>query len=207
MVESLPAGGGVSFVVVDDTAAWPDPTADAIFRQLLTQAAGVDPAPTFLVNLGDFAGPGTAERHEHYLRLVDGLPFPDVCVVGNHDLDDPHAATVWAQLHGRRNFSFAHADARLVALDAAPSETTAGTWRCYCQRSLLCEVLGLTDSASKRRSTRNAPAMSSAGARGHHHSRADESAAQIWRGRHDRQCLDQLDAGPDQAGCLLGQWC
>jgi len=76
-----------SFVIAGDSGAWPDPTADAIFAQLLRQAAEVD--PVFLANLGDFAGPGTIERHEHYLRLVSGLLFPNVCLIGNHDLEDP----------------------------------------------------------------------------------------------------------------------
>jgi 3',5'-cyclic AMP phosphodiesterase CpdA len=77
-----------SFVVAGDSGAWPDPTADAIFAQLLRQASALRPPPLFFANLGDFAGPGTPERHERYLQVVQGLPFPDVCVVGNHDLDD-----------------------------------------------------------------------------------------------------------------------
>src|SRR3954469_394370 len=78
-----------SFVIAGDSGAWPDPTADAIFAQLLKQTARLRPAPLFFAHLGDFAGPGTRERHEHYLRLVEGLSVPDVCIVGNHDLDDP----------------------------------------------------------------------------------------------------------------------
>jgi hypothetical protein len=49
----------------------------------MAQVSGLDPPPVFFAQLGDFAGPGTAERHEHYLGLVAGLPIPDVCVVGN----------------------------------------------------------------------------------------------------------------------------
>src|SRR5688572_29186756 len=77
-----------SFVVAGDSGAWADPTADAIFSQLLDQVARLRPAPLFFANLGDFAGPGTPERHEHYLRLVAELPLPNLCIVGNHDLDD-----------------------------------------------------------------------------------------------------------------------
>jgi hypothetical protein len=47
-----------SFVVAGDSGAWPDPTADAIFAQLLRQATRPHPAPVFFANLGDFAGPG-----------------------------------------------------------------------------------------------------------------------------------------------------
>jgi hypothetical protein len=42
----------------------------------------IEAAPAFFVNLGDFAGPGTLERHAHYLRQMDGLAIPNICVVG-----------------------------------------------------------------------------------------------------------------------------
>lgn len=111
-----------SFVIAGDSGAWPDPTADAIFAQLLRQTARLRPAPVFFANLGDFAGPGTRERHEHYLQLVEGLPFPDVCIVGNHDLDDPSAPEAWTQVHGPANFEFAYGHTRFIAIDAAPGE-------------------------------------------------------------------------------------
>jgi hypothetical protein len=117
----------LSFVVAGDSGAWPDPTADAIFSQLLRQAAALDPAPLFFANLGDFAGPGSPERHTHYLGLVAGLPLPDLCVVGNHDLDDPSGRQTWAQVHGPTNFAFGWGHTRFIALDAAPAETTQGT--------------------------------------------------------------------------------
>jgi hypothetical protein len=119
-IAAAPVRYPFSFVVAGDSGAWPDPTADAILAQLLRQAAALRPPPLFFANLGDFAGPGTPERHEHYLRLVAGLPFPDVCVVGNHDLDDRGGAEAWAQVHGPRNFRFAHGHTCFVVLDAAP---------------------------------------------------------------------------------------
>jgi hypothetical protein len=123
-----------TFVVAGDSGAWPDPTADAIFGQLLAQTARLRPAPLFFANLGDFAGPGTRERHEHYLGMADALPVPNVCVVGNHDLDDPGGPEAWAQVHGPMNFQFAYGHTRFIAIDAAPGEvgetvvdTPAGT--------------------------------------------------------------------------------
>ena len=116
-----------SFVVAGDSGAWADPTADAIYTQLLEQTARLRPAPLFFANLGDFAGPGTRERHEHYLRLVERLPMPNVCIVGNHDLDDPAAPATWAQVHGPANFEFAYGHTRFIAIDAAPRETPDGT--------------------------------------------------------------------------------
>ena len=117
-----------SFVIAGDRGAWADPTADAIYRQLLGQVARLAPAPVFLANLGDFAGPGTPERHRHYLELVRDLPVPDLCVVGNHDLDDPGALEAWAQVHGPTNFSFAYGHTRFVAINSGRAvETPEGT--------------------------------------------------------------------------------
>lgn len=111
-----------SFVVAGDSGAWPDPTADGIFTQLLRQVAMIHPAPVFFANLGDFAGPGTLRRHRHYLRLAGVLPFPNICVIGNHDLDDPSGPDAWAEVHGPTNFDFAYGHTHFVALDGAPGE-------------------------------------------------------------------------------------
>jgi hypothetical protein len=119
-IEATPVHYPFSFVIAGDSGAWPDPTADAIYRQLLRQAARLTPTPVFFANLGDFAGPGTRERHEHHLRLVDDLELPNVCAIGNHDLDDPSGPEAWARIHGLRNFEFVYGHTRFVVLDAAP---------------------------------------------------------------------------------------
>ena len=111
-----------SFVVAGDSGAWPDPTADGIYSQLLRQVARIEPPPVFFANLGDFAGPGTPDRHEHYLRLVDGLPVPNICVVGNHDLDSPEGLEAWSRVHGPMNFDFAYGNTHFVAINGAPGE-------------------------------------------------------------------------------------
>ena len=119
-IESAPVRYPFSFVVAGDSGAWPDPTAEAIYAQLLRQTAELE--PVFFANLGDFAGPGTRERHEAYLRVVSELPVPNLCVIGNHDLDDPSGSEAWAEIHGPRNFDFAYGHTRFIALDAAPGE-------------------------------------------------------------------------------------
>jgi hypothetical protein len=119
-ITATPAEYPFSFVVAGDSGAWPDPTADAIFTQLLRQTTQLRPQPVFFATLGDFAGPGTRARHEHYLSLVDALSIPDVCVIGNHDLDDPTGPEAWAQVHGPRNFHFGYGHTRFVVLDGAP---------------------------------------------------------------------------------------
>jgi Calcineurin-like phosphoesterase len=121
-IASTPVRHPFSFVVAGDSGAWPDPTADGIYSQLLRQVAALDPAPVFFANLGDFAGPGTPDRHEHYLRLVEGLPVPNICVVGNHDLDDPGGPDAWAQVHGPMSFDFAYGNTHFVVLNGAPGE-------------------------------------------------------------------------------------
>lgn len=113
-----------SFVFAGDSGAWPDPTADAIFAQLLRQTTELRPRPVFFAHLGDFAGPGTRERHEHYLRLLEPLSIPNVCLIGNHDLEDPVAAAAWGAVHGPRNFSFACGHTRFVAIDGASDGDT-----------------------------------------------------------------------------------
>jgi hypothetical protein len=109
-----------SFVFAGDSGAWPDPTADAIFSQLIRQTA--EREPVFFANLGDFAGPGTEDRHQHYLDLAAPLPVPNVCLIGNHDLEDPRAAEVWTAVHGPRNFHFAYGNTRFVAIDGASGQ-------------------------------------------------------------------------------------
>jgi Calcineurin-like phosphoesterase len=111
-------------VIAGDSGAWPDPAADAIFSQLLRQAAEL--SPVFLANLGDFAGPGTVERHEHYLALVAPLTIPNVCLVGNHDLEDPASPEAWAAVHGPRNFHFAYGHTRFVEITLEESGAASG---------------------------------------------------------------------------------
>jgi Calcineurin-like phosphoesterase len=123
LIAAAPVQRPFSFVFAGDSGAWPDPTADAIFAQLLRQAA--ERRPVFFANLGDFAGPGTLERHQHYLELVGSLPVPNVCLIGNHDLEDPGAPAAWSDVHGPRNFTFACADTRFVAIDGASGQTGA----------------------------------------------------------------------------------
>src|SRR4051794_37931522 len=103
-IAAAPVHYPLRFVVAGDSGAWSDPTADAIFAQLVRQAAELK--PLFFVNLGDFAGPGTRERHTSYLRLVEPLTVPDLCVVGNHDLDDTAGEEAWTQVHGPMNYEF-----------------------------------------------------------------------------------------------------
>ena len=117
-IEAAPVPGPVRFVVAGDSGAFPDPTADGIFSELVRQMSALDPAPLFFANLGDLAGPGTPERHDHYLRLVGPLPLPNVCVIGNHDLDDANGRETFERVHGPVNYEFACGHTRFVVLHA-----------------------------------------------------------------------------------------
>src|SRR3954453_13805971 len=97
-IEDLDAEEPLRFAIAGDSGAWSDPTADAIYAEIIRQVQQL--APAFFVNLGDFAGPGTRDRHERYLDLVAPLTIPNICVVGNHDLDDAEGRGVWEQIHG-----------------------------------------------------------------------------------------------------------
>jgi hypothetical protein len=121
-IERTPVAYPFRFVVAGDSGAWPDPTAEAVYAQLVRQVAGLEPRPLFFANLGDFAGPGTVARHQHWLSLVEPLGLPSICAVGNHDLDDPGGRDAWSQVHGPVNYDFAHGHTRFVVLDAAPGE-------------------------------------------------------------------------------------
>jgi hypothetical protein len=119
-IERTPISYPFRFVVAGDSGSWPDPTADGIFSQLVAQIGDLDPPPLFFANLGDFAGPGTLERHAHYLQLVEPLTIPNICVIGNHDLDDEEGVDVFETVHGPINFDFGYGNTRFVVLHSEP---------------------------------------------------------------------------------------
>jgi hypothetical protein len=49
-----------SFVIAGDSGAWSDPTADAIYTQLLRQTARLTPAPVFFATSATSPDPGRA---------------------------------------------------------------------------------------------------------------------------------------------------
>ena len=44
-IERTPVRYPFSFVVAGDSGAWPDPTADGIFAELMAQVSGLNPPP------------------------------------------------------------------------------------------------------------------------------------------------------------------
>lgn len=124
-IEQMPVRYPFSFAIAGDSGAWPDPTAEAIFTQLVRQVGRLQPRPVFFANLGDFAGPGTAERHEIYLRHVESLDLPNICVLGNHDLDDAMGVRAFADIHGPTTFDFAYGNTRFFVMRSVPGQVGA----------------------------------------------------------------------------------
>lgn len=119
-IESSAVSYPFRFLIAGDSGAWADPTSDGIFSQLVNQMEKLDPPPLFFVNLGDFAGPGTIDRHMHYLELVESLSIANFCVVGNHDLDDENGPDAFARVHGPMNVDFSYGHTRFVVMHATP---------------------------------------------------------------------------------------
>ena len=112
-IEKAPVDYPLEFALIGDTGASPNPVGDLIFRELLSQLGSV----LFFANLGDFSGPGTQERHDHYLRLVGGLSVPNICILGNHDMDDPTGWNNFERIHGPVNFQFAVGNSLFIAIN------------------------------------------------------------------------------------------
>ena len=119
-IESTPVKYPFSFTITGDSGATtspPNQQNDATFSQMLTQMLQLNPKPLFFANLGDFAGPGTMARHQHYLGLADKLTIPNICVAGNHEHDEDENLANYQRVHGPANFTFAYGNTRFVAIN------------------------------------------------------------------------------------------
>ena len=117
-IEAAPVQYPFRFVILGDTAATPRPEADAVFSGMLGQIQRLDPAPLFLANLGDFSGPGSRDRHEDYLRLVEPVAIPNICLMGNHDRDDPAGWEIFPDVHGNMDYQFAYGHTRFICINS-----------------------------------------------------------------------------------------
>jgi len=105
-----------SFCIIGDTGFVPNAAGDAYFSRALEHMAQLTPKPLFLVNLGDFCGPGTLKRHEQYRKLLDNLSSASICVIGNHELDDDRGEANFKEIIGPANFSFVHGNTLFMAI-------------------------------------------------------------------------------------------
>lgn len=115
-ISALPVHYPYSFTLVGDTHPFASPLADEIFALMLKRMETLDPKPDFMINLGDFAGGGAEHGHHNYFRLVDGLSFPNICVIGNHDTDHRTGWDNYQRIHGAPNFQFSYGNTQFVAL-------------------------------------------------------------------------------------------
>ena len=117
-IEKTPLSYPIRFMFTGDSAAGINPVGDAIFSQMLSQVESLEAKPLFFVNIGDFAGPGVPPRHEHYIKMVDDrLTVPNICVIGNHDMDIPMGLDTFRSIHGPENFEFSYGHTRFVAIN------------------------------------------------------------------------------------------
>lgn len=115
-IQATPVEYPFSFCITGDTGFWPNPAGDVYFEQALKHMGTLTPKPLFFANLGDFAGPGTMEQHQHYRALLQNLSSPDICVMGNHELDDDTGEANFDEMIGPSRFSFAYGNTLLVAI-------------------------------------------------------------------------------------------
>ena len=115
-IEATPVEYPFRFTFLADNGATPNPVGDAIFSEILRQIDHLEPKPLFCANLGDFAGPGTLDRHHHYLRLVEKLTIPNICLIGNHDQDDDVGLENFKGIHGPVNFRFTYGRTEFFAM-------------------------------------------------------------------------------------------
>ena len=111
-LESDPSREEFQFAVIGD------PNASRTFERLLLGLRG-EPL-SFLVLLGDMV-PHARERYHRFItsRWVDRLaaPFPVLCVLGNHDVDDQDFTLAdFERLYGPTNCSFSHQGSLFVIL-------------------------------------------------------------------------------------------
>jgi hypothetical protein len=116
-IEQTPVQYPFTFTMLGDSGAGPNPVGDLIFTTMLDQMSNLSPAPLFMANIGDFAGPGTLDRHEHYLNLVDKLSIPNICLSGNHDCDNPSGFANFEQVYGAHNFQFAYGNTCFICIN------------------------------------------------------------------------------------------
>lgn len=107
-----------SFTIAGDSGFVPNEAGDAVFVRMLEAMGRLEPRPAFFANLGDFAGPGTRARHEHYADMIAHCALPSVAVTGNHELDDASGAGNFADFIGAANFSFTCAHALFVGINS-----------------------------------------------------------------------------------------
>lgn len=115
-VEATPVTYPFTFTIAGDCGFQPNPAGDVFVARALKYMEQLAPKPLLFVSLGDFAGPGTAQRHQQYRALLQGLSSPSVCVMGNHELDDETGEANFRDIIGPSNFSFAYGNTLFVAI-------------------------------------------------------------------------------------------
>ncbi len=117
-IESASIKYPYSFIIAGVNGISPNFAADAIFTELLQQMGQLPEKPIFFANMGDFSGPGSIDRHEHYIHMVDKLTIPNICIIGGHENDDSEGLKNYRTIHGPENFYFFYGNSDFIVIDS-----------------------------------------------------------------------------------------
>ncbi len=122
-IQATPVSYPFTFTALGDSGPEAHPPGDPIFQGMLWQMQMLEPRPAFFATIGDFAGPGSISRHEHYFHLLEevGFDIPNICCIGNHECDDPLGVSNFEAIHGPMNYYFDHANTRFVVMNSVRS--------------------------------------------------------------------------------------
>jgi 3',5'-cyclic AMP phosphodiesterase CpdA len=125
-LDHSPASPPYRFVVINDTrpssAGCGTDVEQAAFVELRDQIALLDPAPAFVVDIGDLVNTGAECQWGLYVDTVSqfmettGIPW--ISVSGNHEFYAPEGHTQYALWFGDEDFSYDVGKTRFIALNA-----------------------------------------------------------------------------------------
>lgn len=88
------------------------PTVDAVFREI----ANVEPAPRFVVFMGDLTDRGELDEYDEAERQLATLPIPFYPTLGNHELWADAAR--YRDRYGRSSYQFTYRDVAFTFVDS-----------------------------------------------------------------------------------------
>ncbi len=114
-------GEELRFVIVGDTIS----DKNESFRSMLTDIAGLDPAPSFIVHLGDRVVSPVVEHYGSYFETISRLPCPILHVDGNHDIRE-EGERISRAFFGDKDFFFDLRDLRFIFMSDVDPDGSFG---------------------------------------------------------------------------------
>jgi len=114
-----PAAGKFTFIAVNDLHYLDDKSGPWL-EKVVKQMNAHDPAPKFVLVVGDVTEHATAAQVKPAKEILDTLQVPYYTVIGNHDyLDQQDRSTYDKAFPGRINYHFEHAGWQFLGLDSS----------------------------------------------------------------------------------------